>query len=169
MIVQKSFYTNCRSLGDDIVYRGIHNGKRVLERIKYSPTLFVPSNSPNKFKTLLGQDVAPIKFETMSEARQFLDKYKDVENFKIYGNTTFHFCYLSDLFPNTIEYDLSLISIAYLDIEVGSENGFSEVSVASEPVTAITVKMNNRNLIAYDNIFIITQHLPVCSQIEIKQ
>jgi len=142
MIVQKSFYTSCRSLGDDIVYRGIHNGKRVSERIKYSPTLFLPSKFPNKFKTLFGQDVEPMKFESMSEARKFLDKYKDVENFNIYGNTHFHLCYVSDLFPKEIEYDLSLISIAYLDIEVGSENGFSEVSIASEPITAIAVKID---------------------------
>ena len=143
MIVTKNFYTNCHSLGDDIVYRGVKDNNRVMERIQYSPTLFLPTRTSSKFKTLFGRAVEPMNFSTMTEARKFLDRYKEVENFQIYGNVHFHFCYLSDLFRDTIEYDLNQIKVAVIDIEVGSDNGFPEAELANEPVTAITVKIDN--------------------------
>ena len=61
---------------------------------------------------------------SINEARDFIRKYEGVDNFKIYGNTNFHYCFIADNFPNDIYYDINQISIANIDIETGSENGF---------------------------------------------
>lgn len=143
MIKQKTFYTNCQIIFDNILYRGVENGERVTKEIKYSPTLFLPSNKESKYKTIFGQNVEPIHFDTPKEARDFVKKYQGVENFKIFGNTYFQYCFLCDTFPYKIDYNLSDIIIANLDIETGSDNGFPEPEEANEPVTAITVKIKS--------------------------
>jgi DNA polymerase elongation subunit (family B) len=49
--------------------------------------------------------------------------------------------YANEAYPGKIDYDQRLIRIANLDIEVGSDNGFPDPKTASEPLTAITVKL----------------------------
>jgi DNA polymerase elongation subunit (family B) len=142
MIKNKTFYTNCQVVFDDILYRGIENGQRITKKFDYKPTLFLPSNKESKFKTLYGKPVEPIQFDCCVEARKFLKRYQDVEGFEVFGNTYFQYCYICDKFPHKIDYDLSDIWIANIDIETGSDNGFPEPESANEPVTAITVKMN---------------------------
>ena len=136
-----TFYTNCVVGGNYIQYRGIENGKRIAKRIPYSPTLFVPSNKQSKFKTLFGQSVEPIKQGSIKDARNFIERYKGVENFKIYGNTYYHYCYLLEKFPDTVEYDINDIWIANIDIEtdndVDSEN-------ARSAIISIAIKMNGK-------------------------
>ena len=38
-----NFYTNVHLVGDNILYRGYENGRKVITRKKLSPTLFVKS------------------------------------------------------------------------------------------------------------------------------
>ncbi len=150
------FYTNVEVWGGKILYRGVENGRRIQSRVDYFPTLFVPSDKPTKYKTIYGDYVGPVKPGSIRETRDFVKQYDGVENFKIYGNQRYHYCFLADEHPGTIDWDVSLIRVANIDIEVGSENGFPEPETASEPLTAITVKMDGRfvtfGLEAYDNI-----------------
>ena len=81
----------------------------------------------------------------MKECREFIRKYKEINNFSIYGNDKFEFSFIAEHFPEEhIDYDFSKIRIAYLDIETGSENGFPNIETASEEVTAITVKIDKK-------------------------
>jgi len=140
-----SFYTNVQNWGGKIYYRGINkNGKHFKETLEYNPTLYIPSPKPTKFKTLEGEYVSPIECGTIKEAKEFIKKYENIENFRIYGNTNYHYTFISDNFPSTVKYDLSKIGIANIDIEVGSENGFPDPQIASQPVTAITVQIGDR-------------------------
>ena len=141
------FYTNCRVAGDFLLYRGVRDGKRIRERIPYKPTLFLPSNEESKFKTLHGQYLKPMEFESIKEARYFIDRYKDIENFHVYGNTNFNYCYISDLFPGTVEYDSSKLVLMNLDIETMSENGFPDPDVAAEPILSIATKIKNKYVV----------------------
>ena len=118
------FYTNVRVYGKNILYRGIENGKRVARRVEYRPTFFVPSNKPSKYKTLAGQPVSPIEPGNIYEAREFLERYRNVDTFPIYGNNRYEYTYISDLFPDEVLWDKEHLRIAYLDIEVSSDNGF---------------------------------------------
>lgn len=133
------FYTNAEVVGDNILYRGVKNGKRVRQKIKYKPKLFVKSEKATKWTTLHKEPVEEIVFDSMRDARNFVKQYEGVSNFSIYGNTRYEYTFLSDAFPESIEWDLYQICVAYLDIEVGSENGFPEPNLANEAVTAITL------------------------------
>jgi len=138
-----NYYTNVASLGNTIYYRGVKNGRRVKLKVAYTPTLYLPSNKPTDFKNLEGEYLEPMKFENIREARDFINRYEEVKNFRIYGNNSFAYSFIADEFKGMIDWKLDDISIAVIDIEVGSENGFPDPYQANEPVTAICVKYMN--------------------------
>ena len=134
------FYTNVSILKNDVYYRGVdENGKRVQKKIPYQPHLFIPVKEKTKFKTLDGRYVEKIRQETIYEAKDFIQKYKDVEGFDIFGNETFIYQFLGDMYPNNINWNKDKIVIWALDIEVASEHGFPNPADASEEVQCITV------------------------------
>ena len=138
-----NFYTNVISLGGKILYRGIEDGVRVKKKLEYNPTLFVPSQEETNYKTLSGNSVLPKQFDGIREAKDFIKRYKDVHNFEFYGNTDFHYCYISDNFSDTIDYNFNDLVVANIDIETGSDSGFPEPEDAIEPVIAITMKIKD--------------------------
>lgn len=143
-----TFYTCVDVIGNDILFCGYKNGKRIREKIPYKPTFFIASNKPSEFKTLDDTYVGPVNPGSMKDCRDFVKQYSDVENFKIYGNTNFVHQFISDAFHSRgINWDRNLINVTTLDIEVQSDQGFPVPEKADYPVTAITVKNN------IDNIF----------------
>lgn len=142
--MSKIFYTNVAVLGDNILYRGIRDGKRIKERVPMEPSLFILSKDKTEYKTLEGQYVGKVDFGSIKEAREFYHKYKDIENFKIYGNMNFEYVYIGQEHKNDIQWDKNLIRIDNVDIEVDSTNGFPKPEIASEEVTAITVIRNGK-------------------------
>ena len=138
-----NYYTNVASLGNTIYYRGIKNGRRVKLKVAYTPTLFLPSNKPTDYKNLEGEYLEPMKFENIREARDFIKRYEEVKNFRIYGNNSFAYSFIADEFKGMIDWKIDDLSIAVIDIEVGSENGFPDPYQATEPITAICVKYMN--------------------------
>ena len=140
------FYTHVAVWGGKILYRGIENGRRVKLKADYHPSLFVPSQTPTKHKTIHGEYLGKVKPGTIRDARDFVDQYKDVENFKVYGMRRYEYCFIADEHPGTVEWDISNIKIANIDIEVGEPpgGGFPEADDANGPLTAITVKMDGQ-------------------------
>ena len=55
--MKKTFYTNVQTSGNNILYRGVVNGKRVKSKIEYSPSLYIPSKIPSKFRSLDGENI----------------------------------------------------------------------------------------------------------------
>ena len=135
-----SYYTNVASVGNNILYRGIKDGRRVKGKIPYSPTLFLPSKKPTKFKTLTGEHLEPMKFDSIREARDFVKCYDEVSNFKIYGQTRYEYAFIADNHQGMVDWNIEDISIAIIDIEVGSENGFPDPYQANEQITAVCIK-----------------------------
>jgi len=134
------FYTHFSKLGNHILVRGYNNGKKFSDKVEYNPTLYLPSKD-GEYKTLDGQSLAPVSQGTMRDATEFMKRYEDVDNFKVYGSTNFPYVYINEAYPGKVDYDPEQIKIANIDIEVGSENGFPEPASASEPITAITFKI----------------------------
>lgn len=135
------FYTNVQSVGDHILLKAFEDGKKVNLKIKYKPTLYVPGNSKSKYRSLDGKPLEPIVFDTMREAREFLKTNEGVVDYKIYGNTAFHYHFIAERYPeHDIPYDLSQITIVTLDIECESEYGFPETEKPRERVNVITIK-----------------------------
>ena len=139
-----NYYTSAITFGNQILYRGISNGQQVKRKVAYKPTLYLPSKKATEWKTLHGEYVEPMKFENIREARDFVKRYAEVDNFKIYGNTMYQYALIAEQHPEEIiDWKYEHLCIANVDIEVGSENGFPEPKTASEPLTAITVKFSN--------------------------
>jgi len=136
------FYTHFSKLGNHILVRGYNNGKRFTDKVEYNPTLYLPAGTRDaEYRTLDGQSLAAVSQGTMRDATEFMKRYEDVDNFKVYGSTNFPYVYINEVYPGKLDYDPDQIKIANIDIEVGSENGFPEPASASEPITAITFKI----------------------------
>ena len=144
-----AFYTSVARNMNMLLVRGYDKkGNRVQEKVRYRPTLYLEAKDPSrtKFKGLDGTAVEPMQFDSMSESRKFVDTYKDVPSYKIYGNDRHIPAFIYSQFPLSIPYHPSFIRICTLDIEVGKEAwGYSEASEAKNPITAITVKNSTDN------------------------
>ena len=134
------FYTNVNLVGNNLLYIGYEYGQRIQRKFKFSPTLYVVSNKPTNWKTLDGRYAKPIQFDTVGEARDFKDKYKDVEGFEVHGYDRFLYQYISSEFANEVDYDIKTLKITSLDIEVACENGFPNVRECAESLLSITVQ-----------------------------
>ena len=130
-----------------IYLRGYDMGLPIREKIEYKPYLFVNTNKDSRYKTLEGLNADKVEFPTVTEAKNFLEMYKDVSGMKIYGLTNFLYMYIYDNFKGEIKYDHSLVNIVTMDIEVASDQGFPDIQSASKPVTAITLRCKNRSYI----------------------
>ena len=135
-----NFYTNVQVVSGNILYRGVLDGKRVKQKIEYSPSLYITTTKKTEFRSLDGEPLQRKLFGNIQEARNYIDQFKDVTNGpKIFGNTRYEYAFISEQHPDMVEWDQSKILIAVVDIEVGSENGFPDPYDANEPITAITI------------------------------
>lgn len=135
-----SFYTNVLQFGNKLYIRGYDKGLRTKDIVDYKPYLFVPKAN-GKYKTLEGKPVDKIEFDSIRDARDFVERYKDVNNFDIYGLTFFPYTHIYDNYKGDIDYDPKLINVVTLDIECGGEDiiGFPNIDTADQPITAITI------------------------------
>ena len=141
-----SFYTHVHMRGNKIYLRGYEKGLRVTDIVDYSPYIFVPSDKGNH-KTLDGNPVRRVDFDSISEAREFLKSYEDVDNMKIYGLTSWPYLYIFDNYKGDIDYDPKMVKIGTLDIECAADDGFPDIQKADKPLTAITVRCRGRNYV----------------------
>lgn len=144
----QKYYTNVYRTGSRLFVREVRNGQRRRFKTEYKPTLYIPSKKESTdFQAPDGTLVEPIQPGTMGECYQFFQKYKDVDNFKIYGNTGYEYTYINEEYPGHIDFKINDLVVCNFDIEVDSKNGFAEVAAATNEVTAITIKSS------VDNVF----------------
>lgn len=142
------FYTNAKQYGDNILYIGYKNGKKIRTKIPYSPSLFVPTNETSPYKTIYGENLKKVKPGSINKAKEFIKQYENVGNFRVYGNTRYEYCAISDLFPDEVEWDINKIRIAIIDIEVDSDpesGGFASAENPFQPITSIALKFFGEN------------------------
>ena len=134
------FYTNVQVSGNNILYRGVIDGKRVKQRIEYSPSLYVPSKRITHITSLDGDYLDQKIFGGIREARDYIKQFDGVSSgVKIYGNSAFEYAYIGENHKGMVDWDEEKILTAVVDIEVGSENGFPDPYEANEPITAICI------------------------------
>ena len=134
------FYTNIYTRGNNIYFRGFKDGKRVNETVPFQPVLYLRTGKETPYKSILGEKLEKKKFGSIDQARKFLKTYKDVSNFPIYGNYNFAYQFISKLFPNDIQFDISLMKIVTIDIETTTEYGFPNIRNAQEQIQLISVQ-----------------------------
>ena len=137
-----SFYTSVNRYGNSLLYRGYNDtGHAISKRIKYEPTLYLPSKQAGtKHTGLDGSPLKAMKFGKMSEAKEFIDMYKEVPGFKIYGNTNYVQQFIEERFPDNIKFNPSHVNVVNFDIEVASDEGFPRPEEAAYPVISIALK-----------------------------
>ena len=143
-----NFYTNIHIRGNEILLRGYEAGEKIQVSVPYKPYLFVTSHDNNTpYRSLKGVPVKKLDFESIRDAREFVTKYKEVENFPIFGSTNYVYTFINDRYKGEIKYDPSKISVVTIDIEVSSEGGFPNIEQADKPVTAITLSKNGHMVV----------------------
>lgn len=139
------FYTNVARKSNDILCRGYKDGKRFNKKIKYKPFIFTDATNPDDtpYRTLDGKPAERVDFDSMFACNQFIKQYKDVEGFGLYGLDQFPYLFISECFPEEIQFDYNLISVVTIDIEVSQEGGNPNIELADKEILTITVRKNN--------------------------
>ena len=140
------FYTNVFSRGNKVYVRGYENGKAFQKYEYYKPYLFVDDKDGN-YKTVDKKPASKIMFNSISEAKEFVTKYKDIQNFNYYGLENFQYLYIYDNYSGDVQYDPSKMSVVSLDIECIADQGFPDIQLADKEITAITIRKNKLNLV----------------------
>ena len=136
-----SFYTNVLRYKNYILHRGYqNNGERFMRKEYFQPTLFVSSKKKEGWTGFDGQDVAPIEFESMFEANQWLKQNIGVSGRSIYGNKKFAQQFVTQKYPRDIEFKREFINVGTIDIETDYDTGFPHPNEASQKILAITYK-----------------------------
>ena len=136
------FYTACALKGNKVLVRGYRNGERFTDSIVFKPSMYICSDKDSKYRTLNGVKVKRMIFNTLYDCREFIDQYRELEDCPIYGNTDFITQYLMETYPSEVEYNLSQIKVAYLDLECESENGFPDLDSPNERVNLMSIRIS---------------------------
>lgn len=134
-----TFYTNYQRVGNSIYVRGYENGLPVDHEIKYQPHLFLPSKEGEYTVFRKGTKVSRKDFASISDFKEFGDKYKDVQNFQIYGCSDVLRQFLSEYYTGEIQWDFDLTKVWYFDIETCANFGFPKPEVADQQMLLITM------------------------------
>ena len=135
------FYTNVYQHRNLILVREFKDGEYIQKQVQYKPTFYVPTNKDSSFRSITGQNLEPKKFNSIAQARQFREKWKGVEGFDVHGIERHPYAYISEYFPQDVEWMMRHIRVMNLDIECECEDGFPEPTEAAEEINAITFKM----------------------------
>ena len=142
-----SFYTNVLRYKNYILHRGYQtNGERFMRKEYFQPKLFVSSKNKTEWTGFDGQPVAPLDFESMYEANQWLKQNIDVSGRNIYGNKKFTQQFVTEKYPRDIEFKREFINVGTIDIETDYDSGFPHPNEASQKILAITFKSSKSNL-----------------------
>ena len=144
------FYTSAHQYGSKILVRGVHNGVRFNRREDFSPVLYVKSKEEGVHKSLYGDNLQPVEFQSNNDAKEFIQTYGEVDNFPIYGQTNFGYQYITHKFPGEIQWDMNALKIQTIDIETKTEFGFPDINNPLEEILLITVKdLVSRQIITF--------------------
>ena len=144
-----NFYKSVIEHRGKLLVRGIHEGKEYKERIDFGPTLYSLTQEKTEFKTLQGQNLKPITFKTIDDARRFRREVV-TDNSPIYGLERYHYQYINKFHTDNIDWDKKFIKIFTLDIETSCESGFPDVQNPIEEILCITVKnQSNKQILTW--------------------
>jgi DNA polymerase elongation subunit (family B) len=138
-------------MGDKMLVRGYDKGRAYQRKVDFYPTLYVTSkNEKSKWRTLEGTVVDEVKPGTIKETREFVKRYEGVQGFEVYGNTNYSYQYISDMYPDDVNWDMDLFKVFTIDIETKTEEGFPDIRSANEEVLLITIKdLKSKRIITF--------------------
>ena len=140
------FYTSIQQFNNVILERYIEDGVHKQREVPYQPTLFVPTVKQSPFKTITGEVVEPRGFNSIKEARDFIQARDKVSNDPVYGMQQFAYAYINEEYP-TRDFDFSQLNIFNFDIETRSDEGFPNIQTANMDILSIAVRCNGQSYI----------------------
>lgn len=137
-----NFYTSVERFGNNILWRGYENGKRFERKVKFCPTLFVGGKDKDtKYRSLVNnRPMSPVKMDSMKDAKDWIEQYKDVHGFEIAGSTNYVAQFIQEHYPNQVDFDITKINIVSFDIEVDISDGYPDMNTADKEITSIAYK-----------------------------
>lgn len=140
-----SIYISVERVGNYILTREKTPGDKNAKcyRIKYGPTLYIPDNNQkSKFRSLMtGAPLKPVEFESITDARNFINRYKKVHGIDIHGMDNWPVQFISDQWPDSIT-KIPDIRVGLFDMETTANNGFPNVLDPTDEITALTIHID---------------------------
>ena len=66
-----NFYKDVVEHRGKLLVRGVHDGQEFKEKVSFRPTMYANTQEETNHKTLQGNYLKPITFESISKAREF--------------------------------------------------------------------------------------------------
>lgn len=141
-----NIYTHFYKKGKHLYLRGYKDKARFEDKILISPYLFrtARKDSQSPYRTIRGNHVERVDFDDIYAAKSWMKDNRDIHGLEIAGSENFLYNEIYQQYPGQIEYNLSDISVVFLDIEndIPKEGGFPNPVYAPEEITAITMYKN---------------------------
>jgi len=134
------FYTNIYYDYKSILFSEISSdGSRTYKSESFVPTLFIPVKKNTDYRSISGEFLSKMDFESYDSYKEFLEKYSDIPNFEIHGDIQSEYQFINKQYGTNIQYNFSNIDIMYIDIETSSEKGWPTIDNPEEEVIAIGI------------------------------
>ena len=140
------FYTNIQQYNNVIFERYIEDGVHKQREVPYQPTLYIPTVKQSPFKTIKGERLEPRGFNSIKEARDFIQARNKVSNDPVFGMQQFAYAYIQEEYP-TREFDVNQLNILNFDIETRSDEGFPNIREADMEILSIALRCNGQSYI----------------------
>jgi len=139
---------------DLIYYTYYEDGKKHHVKEKIKPYMFLEEKdllhvngfieAERSFSSYDGKPLWRVDFKSIRDYKSQRRSDKDIMRFRTwYGSENWNYVFLNDHYPGEVNYDVTKLVIANIDIEVAADEGFPVIEDASKPVTAITMKVND--------------------------
>ena len=140
------FYTNIYTHGNQILERYVEDGERKQRKVDYEPTLYVNSTKQTPFKTINGKQVEPRRFDSIRDARNFIQDHGKVSNSPVYGMQQFAYAYINEAYPDRT-FDMDSFNILNFDIETVSDDGFPNIAEANKEVLSVAIRQGDKTIV----------------------
>ena len=122
--------------------------KELIVRLNTLPPCMFLLQKKTEFKTLDGKYATPYKFDTIKEAKKFIEQYKQQPHL-VFGLDRFAYTFLYDTYPNQVPWDNDKILTVTIDIETQCENGFPDPQLAVEEMRSITIRIRQQRRLLF--------------------
>lgn len=137
------YYTSVSVIGSNIYLREIEDGKRSNRKIEYHPSLFLPASGDSKYRTIDGKPVDKINPGTIRDCRAFVNQYKGIDGYTIYGNQRYEYNFIMENYAGQIDWDFNQIRIGFMDIEVETDGGYATPEDPYQPLQSVGIKVKD--------------------------
>ena len=134
------YYTNIYYDFDEMLVVEIDNNKREYRRLKFTPSVYLPSKNKTNTKSISGEYLSEMTFDSYSSYKEFITKYKEIPGFQIHGDINSEYQFMNGRYGTSVNYNFNDLDIMYIDIETSSEKGFPSIDNPEEQVIAISVE-----------------------------